>query len=341
MLEALRYAYEASGRAAPIDPAEYAAASLRTGGPGRWTPRSSTPCSSRSSASRSRSTWPRRTVSFRGAHAGPPPARCRRVGALRAPGFDETWTPCSPTSTAPPSPRTSSSSKSGRRVPLTRPAARLDAESTVSAVRTLNWAARVLDVECPDSIPCDDRTKPARRVTHVPGERPSVSLAPRVLSGSSAKQLAFLAGRAMTWYRPEYRCLLYYPAFEDLRELVAATLEIPGHRARARRRPSPSFDRRHAAPQTRHLGADERAAIGDAAPIFTAARAGLLLRRRPSRSAVARRATPRPRRQVVRTPAERVAGDLVAFCASRAHAALRGQFLRMPSPSIVPAPRGA
>jgi hypothetical protein len=38
-----------------------------------------------------------------------------------------------------------------------------------------------------------------------------------------------------------------------------------------------------------------------------------------------------------RPTAERVTSDLVAFCASRAHAALRAQFLRL-SPQTLPPP---
>ena len=43
---------------------------------------------------------------------------------------------------------------------------------------------------------------------------PSTALGSGVLSGPSAKDLAFLAGRHLTYYRPEYHVLLYYPTRE-------------------------------------------------------------------------------------------------------------------------------
>ena len=91
VLEALRYAYEASGRAPPIDPAGVReGVRRRTGAPGRRTRRCSTPCSSRRSASRSRSTW---RVVEQSRSVGPmqalKPLDAAAWEALRAPGFDE------------------------------------------------------------------------------------------------------------------------------------------------------------------------------------------------------------------------------------------------------------
>ena len=98
----------------------------------------------------------------------------------------------------------------------------------------------------------------------------------------------------------------------------------------------------------RRLGADERAAIGEAArrlaarggevglehwirsAELTAARAGLLLcGELKTAVAAVRSQSAAPGRP----SAERVTSNLVAFCASRAHAALRAQFLRLPSHS--------
>ncbi len=95
---------------------------------------------------------------------------------------------------------------------------------------------------------------------------------------------------------------------------------------------------------SRHLGADERATIAEAATrlaarggevgmqhwvrsaALTAARAGLLLCGDLKTAAAAMRLQSSPPGH---PPAERVTSDLVAFCASRGHAALRAQFLKL------------
>ena len=171
-----------------------------------------------------------------------------------------------------------------------------------------------------------------------------------MLSGTSAKQLAFLAGRAMTWYRPEYHCMLYYPALEDLRELVEAAL-----RSRHRRLAGRAVVETRCDAPLRRLGGDERAAIGEAATRLgargevalehwvrsaelTAARAGLLLCGE-LKTAVARRAvaaTP-PRSSVGRARDER-SRRLLRVAGARGAARAVPE---VPSPSIVPAPRGA
>ena len=70
-------------------------------------------------------------------------------GALRAPGFDETVASLL-TGVRDSAVAAHLELPSSRRGRALDPAARLDAESTVTAVRTLNWAARVLGVDCPD-----------------------------------------------------------------------------------------------------------------------------------------------------------------------------------------------
>jgi hypothetical protein len=268
--------------------------------------------------------------------------------ALRAPGFDEAGASLLTAVHDAAVAARIEQLRSNRRLPSLEAAARLDPESTVSAVRTLHWAARVLGVGGVDLYAGKEDAGEA--VMHVPSEPPSIALAPRVLSGMSAKQLAFLGGRVLAWYRPEVRCLLYYPALEDLRDLVRAALEAAGIEGRFAAAPTPSATEMRRA-LDRHLGAIERAAIGEAAarldarggepPLeawirsaeITAARAGLLLcGDLKTAVAGARSQPPAPGRP----SAERVASDLVAFCASQAHAALRAEFLRLPSPSLAP-----
>jgi hypothetical protein len=123
-----------------------------------------------------------------------------------------------------------------------------------------------------------------------------------VLSGTPTKQLAFLAGRALTWYRPEYHAMLYYPTLEDLRELLGARLA--------------------------ELGGDVALERWIRSAELTAARAGLLL------CGELKIAVSGARSQVStpgRPSGERVASDLVSFCASRSHGALRAEYLRLDS----------
>lgn len=354
VLEALRDAYEASGRAAPIDPAEYANAFAvhRRAGHADAALLDAMLLEELGVAEpehlavveEARSVGPMQVLR---------PLDAGAWDALRAPGFDEALGALLAAVQGAAVAAHLEQPKSKRRPSSLDSATRLGAESTVSAVRTLHWAARVVGVECPDLYAGTEDTGEA--VALVPGEPPAIALAPRVLSGTSAKQLAFLAGRAMTWYRPEYRCLLYYPALEDLRELVAATLEIAGIEESSSVPPTPSIDEVRRV-LSRHLGDDGRAAIAEAATrlasrggevglqhwlrsaVLTAARAGLLLCGELKTAVVATRS----QSSLPGHPsAERVTSDLVAFCASRGHAALRAQFLKLPSQSVAPGPPSA
>jgi hypothetical protein len=308
VLEALRYAYEASGRAPPIDPAEYvkAFAAHRRAGQVDAALLDAMLLEELGAAEPEHLAMVEQSRSV-GAMQALKPLDAAAWDALRAPGFDETvaslLTGVRDTAVA-----ARLELPSSRRVRALDPAARLDAESTVTAVRTLNWAARVLGVDCPDLYAGTDDAGEA--ITHVPSDPPAITLAPRVLSGMSAKALAFLAGRTLTWYRPEYHSMLYYRTLEDLRELVGASLDAGGEVA------------------LQHW-------IRSAE--LTAARAGLLLCGE-LKTAVAgvRSQSSAPGRP----SAERVTSDLVAFCASRAHTALRAQFLRLPSQSVAPPSRG-
>ena len=347
VLEALRQAYEASGRAAPIDPDAHAksfAAHRRAGqmdpalldamlleelgaaGPEHLT-----------MVEQSRSVGPMQVLK---------PLDAGAWRTLRAPGFDEALAALLAAVRDAAVAVRLEQLKSSRRLPSLDGARRLDAESTVAAVRTLHWAARVLGSVCPELHASSE--DPGEAVLHVAREPPSALLAPYVLSGTSAKQLAFLAGRALTWYRPEYSGLLYYPTLDDLRELVTATLALAGVDDRST---GPSTDEMQRA-LARHLRDDARAAIGEAAVSLgarggelglehwlrsadlTAARVGLLLcGELKTALAGVRSQSPAPGRP----SAERVTSDLVAFCASREHAALRAEFLRLPSQSVAPA----
>jgi hypothetical protein len=342
VLEALKRAYEASGRAPPIDPAEYAKAFAT-----HWRARQTDAAlldamvleelgvaepEHEALVERSRSVTPVQVLKALDAAAWE---------ALRAPGFDEVLSALlAAVHDAAVAVRVEQM-KSSRRPPSLDSRARLADDSTVSAVRTLHWAARVLGVSCPDLyVGAEDG---GDVITQVPGKGPSISLGPGVLSGMSSKQLAFLAGSCLTWHRPEYHSLLYYPALDDLRELVRDTLEIAGPDGPSSgpsNRPAGELRRGLA----RHLRAEDQAAIGEAAgrlrarggeveldhwirsAELTAARAGLFLCGELKTAVAAVRSQPRP---PGRPSAERVTSDLVTFCASQAHAQLRSRFLTL------------
>ena len=344
VIEALHSAYEASGRAAPIDPADYAKAFVTHRRAGQTDAAlldamlleelGFATAEHLALVEQFRSVGPMQVMK---------PLDAAALGALRAPGFDEAMAALLVAVHDAAVAVRLEQLRSNRRVPSLDAAARLDAESTVSAVRTLHWAARVLDVGCPELYAGTDAGGEA--VTHVPREPPSIALAPQVLSGTSAKQLAFFAGRALTWYRPEYHCMLFYPTLEDLDALVGATLDMASHGGRVTAPSSPSTAEMQRL-LGRHLGDAERAAIGEAAARLdargselglehwirsaelTAARVGLLLCGELKTAVGGVRSQPSA---PGRPSAERVASDLVAFCASRAHAALRAQFLKLPS----------
>lgn len=119
-----------------------------------------------------------------------------------------------------------------------------NATSTVTAVRSFQWAAQVLGVDAPDLYVLDDVPG---GIAAVPAPRPSTALGPEVLRGLGAKDLAFLAGRHLTYYRREHCALVCYPTLPELSalflgavKLVMPDLPVPGALADsvARRRKS-------------------------------------------------------------------------------------------------------
>jgi tetratricopeptide (TPR) repeat protein len=122
------------------------------------------------------------------------------------------------------------------------PARLQSATSTVTAVRSFQWAAQVLGVEAPELYVLDEVTG---GIAAVPAPRPSTALGPDVLRGLGPKDLAFLAGRHLTYYRREHYALICYPTLPELSalflgavKLVLPELPVPGYlsEAVARRR---------------------------------------------------------------------------------------------------------
>jgi hypothetical protein len=225
---------------------------------------------------------------------------------------------------------------------------RLDDGSTASVVRSFQWAARVLGVECPalyvvDDVPGD--------IAAVRAHQPSTAVGPSVLRGRSAKDLAFLAGRHLTYYLPEHQVVVYFPTSADLARLLMATIELgtPGASGAARdpavaglrdrlRHRATTAERAAIAAAARHL--DPRADLtGWARSVeLTATRAGLLLC-----GDLATAST------IVRAEARAIAGlspddrrrDLIAFCSSPQHTELRARFAVTAPESQQPPPAPA
>ncbi|HEY4012749.1 MAG TPA: tetratricopeptide repeat protein [Polyangiaceae bacterium] len=106
------------------------------------------------------------------------------------------------------------------------PSRRQSATSTVSVVRSFYWAAQVLGVDPPDLFTMDDVPG---GVAAVQAPAPTTALGPDVLRGLTTKDLAFVAGRHLTYFRPEHYCLVFYPTLSDLSALFlgAVTLVLP------------------------------------------------------------------------------------------------------------------
>jgi hypothetical protein len=107
------------------------------------------------------------------------------------------------------------------------PLLKQDKESTASAIRTFTWAARALGLPSPDlyalpSVP--------NGIAALQAATPSSALGPQILSGRTVQQLAFAAGRHLTYYRREYYPLVFFPTLAELSGLVlsAVRLVIPG-----------------------------------------------------------------------------------------------------------------
>jgi hypothetical protein len=217
--------------------------------------------------------------------------------------------------------------RDARKLVTLDPARRQNASSTVSAVRSFQWAAQVLGMEAPDLYVMDD----------VPGgiaaaqvATPSTALGPDVLRGLTAKDLAFLAGRHLTYYRREHYALVHYPTLNELSalflgavKLAMPELPVPAHLGEAIARRRKVLARHVGGEAKKQLAAavkrlDARDGRVDLAAWIksvelTAQRAGLLL------CGDLRVAMTRMRaetRAIADLSLEQKRGDLLAYCAS-------------------------
>jgi hypothetical protein len=227
-----------------------------------------------------------------------------------------------------------------RLVPLD-PAGRLDETSTASVVRSFQWSARVLGAVCPalyvvDEVPGEIAAVRAREA--------STAVGPSVVSGRSAKDLAFLAGRHLTYYLPEHQVVVYYPTHEELSQLVLAAKCLVSTReaARAVVGLSVRLDRYVGqAERTLLVATMSQLATGVGLDVnawargieLTAARAGLFL---CGDLATVMALVRRESRAIAGLSFEEKRADLIAFCASAAHASLRERFVVTDAQSVPP-----
>jgi tetratricopeptide (TPR) repeat protein len=233
----------------------------------------------------------------------------------------------------------------GRLVDLD-PASRLDDGSTASVVRSFQWAARVVAVGCPSLFAVD---QVPGEIAAVRAHEASTAVGPSVVSGRSAKDLAFLAGRHLTYYRPEHQVLVYFPTREELTRLLLAAVQLT--------RPDVTSDSRAvaalAARLDNHVTDEERVGIGSAvrrlqarggkfslgawsrSVELTAARVGLLL---CGDLATATGIVTTESRGIAGLTPEAKRRDLVEFCTSDEHAALRVRFAVTAPESVRPPP---
>lgn len=233
-------------------------------------------------------------------------------------------------------------------VPLD-PARKQSATSTVSVVRSFQWAAQVLGVEAPalyvmDNVPGG--------IAAVQAAEPSTALGPDVMRGLSTKDLAFLAGRHLTYYRREHYALLHYPTLAELSVLFLAAVKIampavpvPTHLSEAIAKTRKQL--------VRYVGDAEKVTLAAAVERLdardgrvdlaawirgvelTATRAGLLLCG-DLRTALARLRA--ETRAIGELDLEQKRGDLLGFCASERLARLRASLGAETRTSAAPPP---
>jgi hypothetical protein len=235
----------------------------------------------------------------------------------------------------------------GRLVELD-PSARVQPSSTALVVRTFQWAARVLGVPCPALYPLD---RVPGDIAAVRAQAPSTAVGPAVVRGRSPKDLAFLAGRHLAYYRPQNQVAVYYPTRDDLVRLLFASVQLirpdtdaaedPQGVAALRKRLAARITERERVAlvqAVRQLESDGgKASVGgwSRGVELTAARAGLLLCGDLATAATIVRTESRA---IAELSVEEKRRDLIAFSVSEAHAALRCRCAVIAPDSVRPPP---
>jgi tetratricopeptide (TPR) repeat protein len=269
--------------------------------------------------------------------------------ALRAPGADDVVTEVLRAITGAAVAARVSELRDAKKLVTLDPDRRQSATSTVTAVRSFQWAAHVLGMEAPDLYVLDNVPG---GIAAVQAATPSTALGPDVLRGLSASDLAFLAGRHLTYYRREHYALVCWPTLNELSalflgavKLAMPDLPVPDHLGEAIARARKLLKRHANDADKQALGAavkrlDARGGRVDLAAWIksvelTAQRAGLLL---CGDLAVAMRRTKGETRAIADLTADQKRGDLLAFCASEKLARVREALKIDAKPSAHPPP---
>lgn len=118
-------------------------------------------------------------------------------------------------------------------------------KTTISAVRTVGWAARFFAIKPPAVYV---RPGEVFAFAQLPALEPSLGLGDGVLTGRSIPELAFLLGYELSIVRSYGRFLSFFPALNDVRSLVVAGIalvmqsEVPGDIATLRSALAPRVD---------------------------------------------------------------------------------------------------
>lgn len=96
-------------------------------------------------------------------------------------------------------------------------------KTTLTSVRALGWAAAILGLAVPPIYVEKGR---AVAYEHIPGVPPVTIVGSKALSGRTQRELAFLAGRHLCWYRQEHFVRTLFSSVPDLEDLFLAALVI-------------------------------------------------------------------------------------------------------------------
>jgi tetratricopeptide (TPR) repeat protein len=112
-----------------------------------------------------------------------------------------------------------------KQLPKLDPREKQDLErTTVSAVRTVGWVAKLLGVATPD-VYLGAHEVPGG-VGVLPALEPALALGPSILSGRPVTELPFLFARELAFQHLTSRVLPFYPTLDDLRALVTAAVGL-------------------------------------------------------------------------------------------------------------------
>jgi tetratricopeptide (TPR) repeat protein len=114
--------------------------------------------------------------------------------------------------------------KAKKLLPKLDPKEKQDLErSTVSAVRTVGWAARMFGLRTPDVYA---RPGDPSGLVALPSHEPAYLLGDGLLSGRTVPELAFLLGYELAQARTVDRLLAFYPTLNDLKAVVVAAIAL-------------------------------------------------------------------------------------------------------------------